>query len=201
MKRKRGHKKGGKAKRTSASAAAASTAVGGKEAPLSVNLENNNSEEIDNVNDSGRVEADTPPSSTGTDQPHNVASINPDGSVDKAVGKPVGRVKVKLRTPKTVESQLTSSDAPAHSETDKSSPNVEMGLERQSLATEKMEDSANSLPEAKVGASGNVSKKAGSIKIKSSSKVSGSSINKNSHHNPRYDKHELDTCLTVFRNL
>lgn len=199
MKRKRGHKKGGKAKRTSASAAAAaaSTAVGGKEAPLSVNLENNNSEEIDNVNDPGRVEADTP-SSTGTDQPHNVASINPDGSVDKAVGKPVGRVKVKLRTPKTVESQLTSSDAPAHSETDKSSPIVEMGLERQSVATEKMEDSANSLPEAKVGASGSVSKKAGSIKIKSSSKVSGSSINPTSHHNPRYDKHELDTCLTVF---
>lgn len=198
MKRKRGHKKGGKAKGTSAS-----TAVGVKAALLSVNMENK-TEEIDNVNDSGRVEADTP-SSTGTDQPYNVANINPDGSINKAVGKPVGRVKVKLRTPKTIESQLTSSDAPTHSGTDKSSPHMEIGLERQSVVTEKMEDSANSLPEVKITASGNLSKKAGSIKIKSS-KASGSSINHTSdalttrgiRRDPRYDKQDLDASLTVF---
>lgn len=200
-KRKRGHKKGGKAKGTSASASAA---VGGKEALLSVNMESN-TEEIDNVNDSGRVEAEADtPSSTGTDQPCNVANINPDGSINKAVGKPVGRVKVKLRTPKTIESQLTSSDAPTHSGTDKSSPHMEMGLERQSVVTEKMEDSANSLPEVKISASGSSSKKAGSIKIKSS-KVSGSSLNQTSDalatrgiRHDLYDKQELDASLTVF---
>ncbi|KAF3453952.1 hypothetical protein FNV43_RR04394 [Rhamnella rubrinervis] len=86
MKRKRGHKKGGKAKGTSDSAA-----VGGKEALLSVNVENN-SEEMDNANDSGRAEADTP-SSTGTDQPYNVANINPDGSINKAVESQLGVLK------------------------------------------------------------------------------------------------------------
>ncbi|KAF3453953.1 hypothetical protein FNV43_RR04395 [Rhamnella rubrinervis] len=71
-----------------------------------------------------------------------------------------------------------------------------------------MEDSANSLPDVKISASGNLSKKAGSIKIKSS-KVSGSSLNQTSdaltargiRHDPRYDKQELDASLTVIKKV
>ncbi|KOM46366.1 hypothetical protein LR48_Vigan07g007000 [Vigna angularis] len=113
------------------------------------------------------MEDDTP-SSTGTDQHFNLANINPDGSIDKAIGKSVGRVKVKLRTPKMLDSQPTSSDAPTQSDTDKSSQ--QHGLEKQGLSAERMEDSANSLPDMKLS---NLSKRAGSIKIKSS-KVLGS---------------------------
>ena len=116
MKRKRGHKKG-KPK--------GAPVVSKNE--VSINLVSANTEDNsgldgfgnDNKYESG-MEVDTP-SSTGTDQPYNVASINPDGSIDKAMGKSVGRVKVKLRTSKMLESQHTSSDAPTHSDTDKSS--------------------------------------------------------------------------------
>lgn len=211
MKRKRGHKKG-KSKGVSALSA--------KEAVSSVavvNVENDSGlDEFDNNTNSNKydsgMEIDTP-SSTGTDQPHNLANINPDGSIGKGVGKPVGRVKVKLRTPKMVESQLTTSDAPTQSDTDKSSQ--QMGLEKQGVITDRMEDSANSLPEAKMSAPGNLSKKAGSIKIKSS-KALGSSVNQTNepvpptrdgsprqkeqkmpHQDPRYDKQELETCLMV----
>lgn len=216
MKRKRGHKKG-KAKGSSASGG-----VGGKEAAVSSLKMETDSLDNDNIitYESG-MEVDTPSSTaTATDRPpYNVANINPDGSVDRAAEKPVGRVKVKLPTPKTtVDSQLTSPDAPPRSDTDKSSPQLQMGSERQSVLAEKMEDSANSLPQFKVYASGNLSKKAGSIKIKSS-KASGSSINQTSeavptkgesprrkepmlpHQDSRFDKQELDACLMVFQNL
>ncbi|KAM5574377.1 hypothetical protein ABKV19_013709 [Rosa sericea] len=201
MKRKRGHKnknKKGKPK--------------GPSVPVVVNLEEN--ENLDeNLDDSG-MEVDTP-SSTGTDQQqqhHNVANINPDGSIGRGPGKSVGRVKVKLVTPKTKESQLTSSEAYTQSDTDKSSQ--QMGLERQGVLSEKMEDSANSLSKMK---SGIVSKKAGSIKIKPSKSL-GSSV---SHSDPvparsesphekelhrphlesRYNKQELDTALTVIKKV
>ncbi|PRQ19752.1 putative chromatin remodeler Bromodomain family [Rosa chinensis] len=214
MKRKRGHKnKKGKPK--------------GPSVPVVVvNLEENENldesgggggDNDDNIDDSG-MEVDTP-SSTGTDQQqqqqhqhYNVANINPDGSIGRGGGKSVGRVKVKLVTPKTKESQLTSSEAYTLSDTDKSSQ--QMGLERQGVLSEKMEDSANSLSKMK---SGNVSKKAGSIKIKPSKSL-GSSI---SHSDPvparsesphekelhrphlesRYNKQELDTSLTVIKKV
>lgn len=205
MKRKRGHKnKKGKAK--------------GPSVAVVVNLEEEteNLDECgggdndDNKDESG-MEVDTP-SSTGTDQQqqqhYNLANINPDGSIGRGVGKSVGRVKVKLRTPRTMESQRTSSEAYTQSDTDKSSQ--QMGLERQGLVSEKMEDSANSLSKM---SSGNVSKKAGSIKIKSS-KALGSSINHSDpvlarsesphekesnrlHQESRYNKQELDTALMV----
>ncbi|QHO08919.1 hypothetical protein HN51_067490 [Arachis hypogaea] len=117
------------------------------------------------------MEVDTP-SSTGTDQQHyNVASINPDGSIDKTVGKPleVGCFKVKLKTPKMLEShsQHTSSDAPTHSDPDKSSQ--QHGFDKQGVGADRKEDSANSLPDLK---SPVPSKRAAtaSIKIKSSNK-------------------------------
>lgn len=205
MKRKRGHKKG-KPK--------GPPVVVKNEAfvnAVSVNTEDNSG--LDGYGngtkyDSG-MEVDTP-SSTGTDQPHNVASIKPDGSIDKAVGKSVGRVKVKLRTSKTLESQHTSSDAPTQSDTDKSSQ--QLGLERQGMGMEKMEDSANSLP---ISVLGNPAKRAGSIKIKSSKVLGNSGGYQNSsavvaqgenphqeepkvlHQDTRYIKQELDTALMV----
>lgn len=207
MKRKRGHKKG---KSKGASAASAKVEIPSGDG---VNLENvSGADEFEKHNkyDSG-MEVDTP-SSTGTDQPHNVANINPDGSIGKGSGKLLGRVKVKLRTPKIMESQVTSSDAPTQSDTDKSSH--QMDLDRQEVVAEKVEDSANSLPESKMIAPESSSKKAGSIKFKSS-KVPGSSSNqsieavatsdesphqkkeKTSRQDSRYDKHELDTALMV----
>ncbi|XP_062177806.1 uncharacterized protein LOC133882613 isoform X1 [Alnus glutinosa] len=206
MKRKRGHKKG-KPKgppvvvKNEASVSA-----------VSLNTEDNsglNGLVNDTKYDSG-MEVDTP-SSTGTDQPYNVASINPDGSIDKAVGKSVGHVKVKLRTSKMLGSQHTSSDAPTQSDTDKSSQ--QMGLERQGVGMEKMEDSANSLP---VGVLGNPAKRAGSIKIKSSKVLGNSSAYQSSsavvaqgesprqrepNQGARYSKQELDAALTVIKKV
>ncbi|KAK7854023.1 hypothetical protein CFP56_033757 [Quercus suber] len=205
MKRKRGHKKG-KPK--------GAPVVSKNE--VSINLVSANTEDNsgldgfgnDNKYESG-MEVDTP-SSTGTDQPYNVASINPDGSIDKAMGKSVGRVKVKLRTSKMLESQHTSSDAPTHSDTDKSSQ--QMGFERQGVGVERMEDSANSLP---IGVSGNPAKKAGSIKIKSSMILGNPSVYQSGgsaavaqgesphqkelkipHQDAQFSKQELDDCLT-----
>ncbi|KAK7331575.1 hypothetical protein VNO80_28311 [Phaseolus coccineus] len=162
--------------------------------------------------DNSGMEVDTP-SSTGTDQHYNLANINPDGSLDKAIGKSVGRVKVKLRTPKMLDSQPTSSDAPTQSDTDKSSH--QHGLEKQGLSAERMEDSANSLPDMKLGT---LSKKAGSIKIKSS-KVLGSNAEhtskplsastevihpkerKATQHSSLYHKQELDASLVIIRKV
>ena len=200
MKRKRGHKKGHKAKSNAAVVAPIEAAVNA----VSVNSEDNS---VNDEYESG-MEVDTP-SSTGTGQALNVASMNPDGSIDKAVGKSVGRVKVKLKT----SSKVLESDVPSHSDTDKSSPQV--GFERQSGVNEKMEDSANSSAEMKMGVSSSVSRKAGSIKIKSSRMFGGSNIDRSGnaiaserggsfhkdvkmpHQGSQYNKQELDSALTV----
>ncbi|XP_022762771.1 bromodomain-containing protein 4-like isoform X2 [Durio zibethinus] len=204
MKRKRGHKKGNKAKSNAAMVATNEEAVN----VVSVNSED------DSVNDEyeSGMEVDTP-SSTGTDQALNVASINPDGSVDKAVGKSVGRVKVKLKT----SSKLLESDVPSHSDTDKSSP--QMGFERRGGVNDKMEDSANSSAEMKMGVSSSVSRKAGSIKIKSSRMLGSSNVDKSGNtiaaeregsfrkdvkmpcQGSRYNKQELDSALTVIKKV
>ncbi|KAI4296186.1 hypothetical protein L6164_036164 [Bauhinia variegata] len=206
MKRKRGHKKG-KTKGTPAipSNDTHRNAEGQNEAEMS------GGDEYGDDKYESRMEVDTP-SSTGTDQHYNLANINPDGSIDKAAGKSVGRVKVKLRTPKMLDSQSqpTSSDAPTQSDTDKSSQ--QQGFEKQGASTERMEDSANSLSETKLGVP---SKRASSIKIKSS-KVLGSNTckslpasiestyrkeTKTPQQNPRYNKQELDTALAVIRKV
>ncbi|CAK9325681.1 unnamed protein product [Citrullus colocynthis] len=204
MKRKRGNKK---SKRKEG------TEVAGKEAASLVTEENSGLEEFDNDNDKydSATEVRTP-SSTGTDH-LNVATLNPEGSMDKAAGKSsVGRVKVKLRTSKTMDAQLNSSDALTQSDTDKSS--LQMGLEKQSVVSEKMEDCANSLPEkeASVSGTGIASKKPGSIKIKSS-KSSGASNNPTStlvkaqadtrtpQQDSRPNKKELDSALMVIKKV
>ncbi|XP_065870908.1 SWR1 complex bromodomain subunit bdf1 [Euphorbia lathyris] len=153
------------------------------------------------------MEVDTP-SSTGTDQPLNLASIKPDGLIDKTAEKSIGRVKVKLKTSKPLESQ---------SDTDKSS--LQMGLEKQGVAIDKMEDTGNSASEVKAGVFGTGSKKPGSIKIKSSKVLGGSTVEKCSNtvmaqdeilqqKEPRtppqesqYNKQELDSSLSVIKKV
>ncbi|XP_061375996.1 uncharacterized protein LOC133318070 [Gastrolobium bilobum] len=201
MKRKRGHKKGKPKGSTN-------PVISGNQRKE----ESSGLEEFGKDKDNCGMEVDTP-SSTGTDQHYNVANINPDGSIDKAAGKTVGRVKVKLRTPKMLDSQHTSSEAPTQSDTDKSSQ--QLGLEKRGLNVERVEDSANSLPDIKFGTP---SKRAGSIKIKSS-KVLGSNADqtgktlsvsteithpkerKAPQQNPRYNKLELDASLVVIRKV
>lgn len=207
MKRKRGHKKGKSKSSTN---------------PIALRNEEdqNNSEASgfdvgnDNKEDNSGMEVDTP-SSTGTDQRCNVANVNRDsfGST-KDAAKSIGRVKVKLRTPKMLDSQPNSSDAPSQSDTDRSSQ--QHGLERHSVNADRIEDSVSSLPHIKFGAS---SKKAGSIKIKSS-KVLGLNSDQTSKHlpvssetavyvkerkapplNPRFHKQELDTSLMIIRKV
>ncbi|KDP42438.1 hypothetical protein JCGZ_00235 [Jatropha curcas] len=210
MKRKRGNKKG-KQKRP--------PAITTNEAVVDlVNLDredNSGADEFDdNTNDNDNneefqsaMEVDTP-SSTGTDQPLNLASINPDGSIDKTAGKSFGRVKVKLKTSKVLES---------HSDTDKSSP--QLGLEKQSVVSDKIEDTGNSLSEVKTNVSGNVSKKPGSIKIKSSKVLGGLGAEKSGgtvmiqdeglqqkepstpHQESQYSKQELDSALLVIKKI
>ncbi|KHG30451.1 histone acetyltransferase gcn5 [Gossypium arboreum] len=205
MKRKRGHKKGNKAKANAAALVAPNEATGNV---ASVNTDDNS---VNDDYESG-MEVDTP-SSTRTDPAFNVTSVNPDSSVDKAVGKSVGRVKVKLKT----SSKVLESDVPSHSDTDKSSPQV--GFERQGGVYEKMEDSANSSAEMKMGVSSSVSRKAGSIKIKSSRMLAGSNADKSGNVigeeresslqkeakmprlGSRYNKQELDSALTVIKKV
>lgn len=203
MKRKRGHKKS----KTKVPVGTNESLPGviSQSAEENSNMDEHEHDEYDSV-----MEVDTP-SSTGTNQPGNLANINSVGSADDKVGKSVGRVKVKLKTSRILDSQHTSSDAPTQSDTDKSSHQV--GAERPGLTTEKMEDSANSLPEVK-GSLGNSSKKAASIKIKSSKGFSPS-VNQTSNAMPSqnygqnkmdsrkkfrdslYDKQELDSALEV----
>ncbi|WJX26155.1 hypothetical protein P8452_15121 [Trifolium repens] len=212
MKRKRGHKKKKSKGSNTTNPVTLTNAVEdpNKEEPSAFDIIGSNNNE-DNYN-SG-MEVDTP-SSTGTDQHCNLSSMNPDGSIHNGAAKSVGRVKVKLRTPKMLDSQHNSSDAPSQSDTDKSSQ--QHGLGKHGVKeTDRIEDSVNSLPDLKFGAS---SKKAGSIKIKSSkglglnadqtskplpasSEISHPKERKASPLNPRYNKHELDTSLMIIRKV
>lgn len=160
MKRKRGKK--GKSKKA--------PKVGITEAdPNVVNLSAEDvsgpDDDVEKDESNSRMDIETP-SSTGTDQPEKPAAVSSTGAIDKPVGRLVyNRVKVKIKPSKALEPQLTSSDAHTHSDTDKSSQHI--GLEKQ-VVSDKVEDSANSVPESNVGVSATQGKKAGSIKIKSS---------------------------------
>lgn len=200
MKRKRGNKKG---KSKAAPVVSPKETSENKEEVSGLDLDEDGNDKSDS-----EMEADSP-SSTGTDHHYNLANINPDGSVEKAAEKPVGRVKVKLKTSKLLDSQPTSSDAPSQSDTDKSSQH--QGFEKQGVSTERTEDSANSVPEIKLKV---FTKKSGGIKIKSSKDL-GSSFNHTgqallplggptspketnaSKQNPSYNKQELDAALMV----
>ncbi|KAK3028254.1 hypothetical protein RJ639_037588 [Escallonia herrerae] len=214
MKRKRGNKKGKAKKKPTLEAL--SNAV-----PDVVSLMEDNSGLDENDNDIDEVDPGTKaetPSSTGTEPPENLASVNSGGHVDNSAPRLVyGRVKVKIRNSKALGPQITSSEAPTQSDTDKSSQQV--GLEKQGVASEKMEDSANSLPEISLTGSGIQSMKAGSIKIKSSLGFSSSSFKpcnnagagqgeKTYQKEPelprrenRYNKQELDVALEVIKKI
>ncbi|KAK2973901.1 hypothetical protein RJ640_025610, partial [Escallonia rubra] len=216
MKRKRGNKKGKAKKKPTLEAA--SNAV-----PDVVNLMEDNSglDENDDDNDIDEVDRGTKaetPSSTGTEPPEKLVSVNSGGLVDNSAPRLVyGRVKVKIRNSKALDSHITSSEAPTQSDTDKSSQQV--GLEKQGVVSEKMEDSANSLPEINPGGLGIQSMKAGSIKIKSSLGFSSSSFKpcnnagagqgeKTYQKEPelprrenRYNKQELDVALEVIKKI
>ncbi|WCJ18492.1 DNA-binding bromodomain-containing protein [Euphorbia peplus] len=153
------------------------------------------------------MEVDTP-SSKGTDLPSNLPNVKPDALIDNSADKSVGCVKVKLKTPKPLES---------HSDTDKSS--LQPGLEKLGVDFDKMEDSGNSVSEVKDGAFGTVSKKPASIKIKSSKVPGGSTVEKCSNtviapneivqqtepRTPRqesqYNKLELDSSLSIIKKV
>eukprot|EP00262_Sarcandra_glabra_P016727 TRINITY_DN5549_c0_g1_i1.p1 TRINITY_DN5549_c0_g1~~TRINITY_DN5549_c0_g1_i1.p1 ORF type:complete len:657 (+),score=153.68 TRINITY_DN5549_c0_g1_i1:74-2044(+) len=85
-----------------------------------------------------------------------------------------GRVKVRLKSSKLLEPHRTFSDAQTQSDTDKSNP--ETPLDKHGEIMEKLEDSANSMPETPVFVAGKSPKKAGSIKIKSSRGISSSNV-------------------------
>ncbi|KAE9599371.1 putative chromatin remodeler Bromodomain family [Lupinus albus] len=179
MKRKRGHKKG--KRRNPAIATNAEFENKEQNSPL-------NEFGYDKDNNSG-MEAHTP-SSTGTY--HNYSPAPP----------AVGRVKVKLKTPKMLDSQPTSSDALTHSDTDKSSH--QHGFDKHSFNPDRIEDSVTSLCVP--------SKRPGSIKIKSSkmlgsnADLKGTPFSPCSHtkppqHNPPYNKQELDASLLIIRKI
>ncbi|XP_011028343.1 PREDICTED: transcription factor GTE11 isoform X1 [Populus euphratica] len=228
-KRKRARKKG-KAAKPKAEAAVSGGEGSADEEQTLINLitlsreDHNDDHDVDDHDDDNQspMEVNTP-SSTGTDQPLHLASINPDGSIDKAAAtaasgggvggvKGVGRVKVKLKSSKILESR---------SDTDRSSPVQNLGLEKQ------VEDSGNSVvPEIKMY----VSRRPGGIKIKSSSSTQvmggggrggGSSSGdvvvvedededeeglpnkelETPHKENRYDKKELDSALLVIKKV
>eukprot|EP00268_Persea_americana_P052847 TRINITY_DN5941_c0_g1_i6.p1 TRINITY_DN5941_c0_g1~~TRINITY_DN5941_c0_g1_i6.p1 ORF type:complete len:701 (-),score=176.21 TRINITY_DN5941_c0_g1_i6:226-2328(-) len=116
--------------------------------------------------------------SHGPDLPSKVSDMNAGG----LNVRPVGRVKVKLRTSKTLEPHYAHSNTQTQSDTDKSNPQTVS--EKHIEFVEKMEDSANSLPAKQVSVSEKFSRKAGTIKIKSSKGLgSSSAINVDKHIN------------------
>lgn len=211
MKRRHGSKKGRPKKPKVVSTNEVASNV------VSLNTEDNSGlDEFDNEDiDSGMdAETETTPSPQGTTQPETVAKADTVGKPSNIFGKAVyTRVKVKIKTSKNLESQLTSSDVPSQSDTDKSSQQV--GSEKQGVPSEKMEDSANSLSETNAGISGNASQKSVGIKIKSSRGLGSSSMSPCSNTEPnkgertdkkdsqslnqesRYNEQELRTALEV----
>ncbi|XP_031128736.1 bromodomain-containing protein C631.02 [Ipomoea triloba] len=212
MKRKRGSKKG-KAK---------------KPKVMATNEVASNAEEVNTGNDSvveeelesdgsGSGGEDEGPSSTGTDQAQKPASANSGGFSDSTVIKAVyGRVKVKIKNSKALDSQVTTSETRTQNDAEKSFQYA--GLEKQGVSSEKMEDSANSLSETNnVSTSGDLPKKSAGIKIKTknfSSNISpcinaetlkGEKTHKKEPYSvskdSRYNKKELDAAVEVIKKV
>ncbi|XP_075487247.1 uncharacterized protein LOC142526624 isoform X1 [Primulina tabacum] len=215
MKRRRGSKKG-KAKKPKLSANAANDVVSNV---ASLNTEDNSPlDDSDNVVDSG-TDAETKPSPPEGGQAEVLSNAHSVGqSVNNTSVKAVyTRVKVKIKTSKNLESHHTSSDAPTLSDTEKSSQ--QFGSEKQLVPNDRMEDSSNSLSEAKEGKSGNISKKSMGIKIKSSKGFACSSMSPCSnteivkgdrtekkdvellHQDSKNNEQELKAALEVIRKV
>ncbi|XP_058097709.1 transcriptional activator SPT7 [Magnolia sinica] len=157
MKRKRGHRAGhkkGKSKKP----------LVVENDPVSI-IDNTNTEydsgldDIDDcqLNSAMEIEATSPE----PDKSSKLMSMDVDGLNDR----PVGRVKVKLRS-KVLEPKHTYLNELTQSDTDKST--LQRVLEKHGEVTENMEDGANSRSEMQATLSASTTKKAGSIKIKSS---------------------------------
>ncbi|KAF5781780.1 putative chromatin remodeler Bromodomain family [Helianthus annuus] len=209
MKRKRGKKgKSGKAPK-----------VGTTEADPNIDNvsdgDTSGSSDTEKDETTSRIDIKTP--STGTDQPEKPPPVSSTGVTDnKPVGRLVyNRVKVKIKSSKPLEPQLTSSDAHTHSDTDKSTPHI--GLEKP-VVSEKVEDSANSVPETNIVGSTSQPKKAGSIKIITSKGFSSSlspcsntgvpQVEKTHQKEPEsvprdsvYNKQELNASLEVIKKI
>ncbi|KAJ4851414.1 hypothetical protein Tsubulata_030614 [Turnera subulata] len=251
MKRKRGKKKG-KAKGVGSKAKATPTVVVEEDTSeaivnlISLSREENDGDDgnVGNINndegydspvEEGEEEEEeeevNTPSSTGTDQPRNVASINPDGSVgneSKGVGKSGGPVyKVKLKSSSNSKELLESQQSDTDNK--RSPPVPQLGSEKQ------VENRASEVQPLKIGVyySRNSWKRPGSIKIKSSAKPAGESgVEKTGDEKSgagggnvaavaaakeeglsaekevktpgpesRYDKQELDSALTVIKKV
>ncbi|KAD3067384.1 hypothetical protein R6Q59_018548 [Mikania micrantha] len=189
-------------------------------AEADTNVDNISSEDTSGPSDvekdetNSRTEIETP--ITEISQPEKPLSVSSTGVTDKPVGRLVyNRVKVKIKASKAVEPQLTSSDAPTHSDTDKSTHHI--GLEKQ-VVSEKVEDSANSVPEISLVGSTTQPKKTGSIKIKSSkgfnsglspcNNTGAPQLEKTHQKEPDsvsrdtvYNKQELDASLEVIKKI
>ncbi|KAL5982928.1 hypothetical protein ACLOJK_017007 [Asimina triloba] len=161
MKRKRGHKTGHK--------------KGKKKWHLVEKEPNINIDDANAEDDSGLDDADDSQLNpvTGTEMPYPEAEkpaihmpIDMDGQNDR----PVGRVKVKLRS-RLLEPQHAYSNEPTPSDTDKS--NQQIMSETHGEMSEK-EDGAYSRPETPATVTSSTTKKAGSIKIKTSRGLSSS---------------------------
>ncbi|KAK6915929.1 Bromodomain [Dillenia turbinata] len=222
MKRKRGHRKGKPKKKLVVEGGTKEETPG-----VIVNMEDNSGlDESDNNNESDSgTEAETP-SWTGTFEANSIANkpvpekanqeIQDVVVENKQVERKVyGRVRVKLKTTKVLDAQITSSDGLTQSDTDRSSQQV--GVEKQAVGFERMDDSANSLQT--VG-SRNSSKKMASIKIKTSKSLGSSSLNHmgggtasvqgeltkqkdaiQQAPNPRYNERELEDALIVIKKI
>lgn len=205
MKRKRGHKKGNLKRPPAMDANAANLS----------REHNSGLEDLDHAGNDSGLEAETT-SPDGSDRPDKFVSINSDGLIERPVDKfTYGRVKVKIRTSKTMESHPTS-DVPSSSDTEKS--NLQESLDKQVAITEKVEDSGNS-SNLDIAAPGNISKKTGSIKIKSSRGFESPILNQTTkgklvqgenrtpkeqrlpQQEPLYSKAELDAALMVIKKV
>ncbi|CAL9238413.1 unnamed protein product, partial [Arabidopsis halleri] len=164
MKRKSGHKKGKKSKKSK------SITEEGNLNESTENVENQTSEqssegpaECENSEHESKMEVDAPSSTEIGNSP--IASVDP---ADNVAAKSMGRVKVKLKTSKAPEPDETWRD-----DIDKSSSQV--GSEKPAVPAEKKEELVPPrLPERKPVFL-NVYRKTKGIKIKSSKAVDGSS--------------------------
>ncbi|KAI4375831.1 hypothetical protein MLD38_013652 [Melastoma candidum] len=202
MKRKRGNKEG-----KSKGSKAVALKVTSKKIDRHSDVKEIDPKEHDSV-----MEVDSPCSSE-TDQPSDAANVNPDESVDNSLAKPATHVKVKLKTPKVLEVQHTSSDSASQNDSDGSDP--ELGLDNQSKNKDKAAEGVNSVSDMVLDVPEDIIKKPGSIKIKTH-KAIDSPGNQNDDEdvgnsdqnqaaepvqNSRYNKEELDSALTVIKKV
>lgn len=225
MKRKRGHKKGKSRKLPLETAMGTSP---NQEEEVSTNSEENSGSEEENDDKTeneaeavAEVETQKPKVETPPERVEKVGNIRPDGVIERPPTTAVyGRVKVKLKTSKpiVVEPQAPSSEPPgaARSDVDKGTKHVSVDeqaggdKQQREMGTEKVEESANSMPE---------SKKSGGIKMVSTKGLSppggkegspGGTLAEEEKDKPdvnvaeqrlRYNKKELEASLEVIKKV